>query len=334
MTLWCLTYFCLFLGLAELKPLRNLLRSHFSQSQQIVELRRSAHHLKLIQEMLESGLVPDAETWKKIESFPAPWGKSLLKSLQELRGHGASILPTLIRIQKTIEEQAELIQEGKVKSAQAFGQALLGLVLVPGFGVLLYLLLPELSQSLGEFLLLMLFSMTLSSIAWVWMVSMVEQARFGNMKTENRTWILGVNVALERLLALISTGSPPDLAWRKTIDEMALYDPTLAKEWKSQIWDIEFSVQTNVQSECERLALSLGTELRRHIQTSLIEGRSCMDRIESLHRSFLLDLRMKIGHELTLLPNRTLKPLFILVLPSVMLLLGGSLFLCMKGFLS
>ena len=333
MTVWYLSFLFLGFGLRELSPLTKALRNHFGQSQLVRQLRHSVLHLKLLQEMLESGMVPELELWQQVENFPAPFGLSLSRSLTELRQQGGAVLPTLLRMQKTLEEQTEIIYEGKIKSAQAFGQALLGLVLVPIFGLALYALLPELAQAKNEFFLLSLFAFLLSIVAWVWMISMVEQARFGNLRVENRSWLITVNLALERLLALIVTGAPPDLAWQKMMEELVLQDAVLAREWKSQIWDPDFSVQTSSPIDSERLVLQLGTELRRNIQTSLIEGRSCLDRIEALHRAFLLDLKMQIGRELALLPNRCLKPLFLLVLPSVMVLLIGSFMLSLQGFL-
>jgi hypothetical protein len=50
-----------------------------------------------------------------------------------------------------------------------------------------------------------------------------------------------------------------------------------------------------------------------------------MDRLDSSFRNFLLDSRMRISRELQVLPNQCLKPLFILVLPAVMLLLFGTM---------
>ena len=333
MTVWFFSCFACLYGFYELQPLQEKLLLHFRQSKAIDALRRSIHHLKLIQEMLESGMVPDRKDWEQIRAFPEPWGQILFESIAELRSQGAAILPTLRRMQHTLEEQTELILEGKVKSAQSMGQAVLGIGLVPIFGGILYAMIPEVQENTQDFILLLLFAGFFSSISFIWIVSMVDQARFGNLRTENRRWLVSVNVSFERLLALISTGLPPDLAWKKTIEELAIHDSTLARDWKALVWDPDFSIQSSAASEVERLILNLGVEVRRSIQTSLLEGRPCLDRIESIHRTFLLDLRMKISRELSLLPNRCLKPLFILVLPSVMLVLFGSLYFTVKGFL-
>jgi len=330
---WTLAFFLGISGIRQLKPLGIKLKNHFLQTKEVESLRRSVRHLKLLSEMLESGVVPLQEDWQELRSFSEPWGSLFSESLQELRSQGAPVLPTLARMQRTLEEQAELISEGKVKSAQSFGQAFLGLILVPVFSAVLYFMMPGMQASEREFFALAAFSMFLASLSFVWMVSLVDRARFGDLRDERRPWIANVNVSMERLMALISTGLPADLAYQKTIEEMATLAPTLAREWKPQVWDSAFTSETRPENETERLILGLGTEVRRAIQTSLMEGRGCLDRLESIHRTFLLDLRMRIGRELGLLPNRCLKPLFVLVFPSVMLLLMGSMALCFQGFL-
>lgn len=332
MILWTCTYLCLFFGLQALAPVWVRLKLFFGQNRAILALRNSIHELRLLQEMLESGVVPAPEQWETIKTFPKPWGESLYASLMELRHQGAPVLPSLFRMQKTLEEQTELIQEAKVKSSQAFGQAILGMALVPVFSLVLYAMLPGIENFEKEFFLLSLFSFLVASIAFIWMLSMVEQARFGNLRSENRKWLVSVNATLERVLALISTGLPADLAWRKSIEELSSHDEKLATVWKAQVWDTDFSVAPGVMNECERLILNVGVEVRKSIQTSLVEGRACLDRIESIHRAYLLDLKMKINQELALLPNRCLKPLFIFVLPAVMLLMFGAFAISLQGF--
>jgi hypothetical protein len=334
MIFWILTYFCLFLGLRELKGFWIKFSVYLSQNQTLIELRRSIQHLKLLQEMLESGVVPAADQWDHILKFPEPWGIVIFESFRELRNQGAPILPSLNRIQKTLEEQTEIIQEAKVKSSQSFGQAWMGLILIPIFALTLYCLMPGVRESGVQFILLSLLSLFLASIAFIWMISMVDRARFGGLSSTKRAWLLTVNSTLERILALISTGLPPDLAWRNAMEELSLRDPALVQAWKAKVWDSDFSINPETMNECERLILSVGVEVRRSIQTSLIEGRSCMDRIESIHRAFLVDLKMNISRELNLLPNRCLKPLFVFVLPSVLLLMFGTFALCFQGLMT
>lgn len=330
---WILTYSALIYGVIELRSLGHKIKDHFLQTQAIEKLRRSVQHLKLLTEMLESGVVPELKDWNRIATFPAPWAKIIFESVSELRSQGAPILPTLSRMQKTLEEQAELILEGKVKSAQAFGQAWVGVFMIPIFSLVLYGMLPELQNFTREFLMLFLFSFFLAAISFIWMISMVEQARFGKIRPQNRSWVISVNVALERIMALMTGGMPADLAYKQTVEELALHDARLAREWKTHVWDpvVTSDFQFSLHSESEKLILNLGNELRRTIQTSLLEGRGCLDRLESMHRTFLVDLKMCIGRELSLLPNRCLKPLFVCVFPAVMILLFGSMAFCFQA---
>jgi hypothetical protein len=323
LVLWTATYFCLTLGLKELQPVWFQVKHFFTENRAIVELRKAVYHLKLLQEMLETGNVPEASEWKKIAAFPAPWGEVLSQSVSDLKDQGAPVLPTLGRIQKTLEDQVEFILEAKTKSSQAFGQAILGLMLVPGFGLILYFMMPGVQDSPRAFFSLVVFSMLLAVSAFLWMMSMTENARFGNLRTENRRWLVSVHSTLERVLALISTGNPPDLAWKKAMEELSGSDQTLVAAWKLQVWDPDFRVSHEVDNESARLILGVGQEVRKSIQTSLLEGRPCVDRIESIHRAFQTDLRALISRELSLLPNRCLKPLFIFVLPAVMILMFG-----------
>ena len=334
MALWMIAFLFLFFGISSLRPLYEQCRNFFHQSSAILNLKRSIYHLHFLQEQLESGLVPSQKDWDELKYFPAPWGVLIFLSVMELRNQGAQVLPTLNRMRGTLEEQIELIQEAKAKSAQAMGQAVAGIILIPLFALVLYFLLPGIQESKREFLMTFILSQFLGGLSFVWMLSIIDQARFGNLKREKKFWLVSVNSSLERLMALIATGQPPDLAWKKMYEELAIQDPVLASEWKSQVWDPDFPSLFKTENECERLMIGLGNEVRRNIQTSLIEGRGCLERIEAIHRTFVIELRMKIERELNLLPNRCLKPLFVCILPAVFLLLLVSLGLCFQSQLN
>ena len=333
MILWTLTYLGIALGASELRPAWVRLKIYLTENKSILELREAIYHLKLLQEMLETGSLPEKEEWEKIKQFPKPWGEVLSQSILDLKDQGAPVLPTLSRIQKILEEQIDFILDAKVKSSQAFGQAIVGIVIVPLFSLVLYFMMPGISGSPRSFFLLVLFSILLSVSAFLWMLSMVENARFGNLRPDKRRWLVNVHSTLERILALISTGSPPDLAWKKSMEELSISDLALVSVWKLQVWDTDFKVPATVDHESERLILNVGQEVRKSIQTSLMEGRPCIDRIESIHRAFQVDLRALISRELNLLPNRCLKPLFIFIMPAVLILLVGSFAISLQEFI-
>ncbi|MBU6153700.1 MAG: hypothetical protein KGP28_05300 [Bdellovibrionales bacterium] len=327
MFLWTLTYLMVFSGARELFPFRHRFFEFLSQDRGLEELRNAAARIRVLQELLESGLVPDESEWSRIQTFPHPWDQIIGESLHELRSEGAPILPTLERIHRTLLDQVEFTLESKVKSAQALSQAHIALALIPIFSLILYGFLPGIGNAGGAFFLLAVFSTLLSSFAYLWILALAEKARFGKVRFENRSWWVSVQATVERILALISSGRPPDQAWRISIHELFKTQPNLAQMWGAQVWDPFPPISRADHPECERIMILLGIEIRRSIQTSLIEGRGCLDRLESVHKASFEELKTRTRTELNLLPNQCLKPLFLFVLPGVMLLLSGSLWL-------
>ncbi len=324
MIIWTLSFLCLFFAVPHFSPLTQKLKEHFFQSHTLEELKISIAHLRLLKECLESGLVPDREDWARTEKLPAPWGVLFHSSLSELRNQGAPILPSLERMILSLEEERELMLEAKTKSSQAFGQVLISVLMVPFFGFILYFLLPGLAEYQGLFLSLVCFCLLLGMMAFYWMLTMMEHARYGRVSRSHRTWILASKVFFERMIADISGGHPPDLAWSKSMEFMHQQEPELLQQWGAQIWE-KFPLRSLSKNAVEESIVQFGVEIRRSIQQSLTEGRGSLDRLDSIYRNYLFDLKMKISRELQVLPNACLKPLFILVLPSVMLLLFGSL---------
>ena len=329
MTLWIATYLTIFLALPNFSPIYLKLKSHFFQNKTLTALKLSLAHLRLIKESLESGLVPEREDWNRVKTLPDPWGELFFSSLSELRNQGAPILPSLERMILSLEEERELTLEAKTKSSQAFGQVLISVLLVPFFGAVLYALLPGLEHFRGLFLALICCCVLLGFLAFFWMLLMMESARFGQVSRDHRSWILSSKIFFERMIADISGGHPPDLAWSRSIEFLHQKEPKLLEQWGAQIWEKNSTKSVHLNNAVEESIVHFGIEIRRSIQQSLVEGRGCMDRLDSIYRNYLFDLKMKIGRELQVLPNHCLKPLFILVLPAVMLLLFGSLALSM-----
>jgi hypothetical protein len=114
------------------------------------------------------------------------------------------------------------------------------------------------------------------------------------------------------------------------MEELFIADPELARVWGAQIWDPFVEGGEASGSGCERLISGLGREMRRAIQTSLIEGRGCSERLESIRSAAFQELRSRVQRELGLLPNACLRPLFALVFPAVMFLLAGSLWISLR----
>jgi hypothetical protein len=328
--LWWFAWICFLRGGKRLLPGIRKICSNFSERRKIAALRAAAAQVRLLQEILESGMIPDEEAWREMEHFPAPWNRILGSSIRELRSRGSPLLPTLRRFRAALLEQVEWILEAGVRSAQALSQAVLSVALIPLFGMVLYSLLPGVKEAMREFLLLVFFSMMLSSIAYLWILNLADRARFGGLPRERRQWWISIHAVLERIFALISAGEPPDQAWRTAIEELFVADPELARVWGAQIWDPCDGSAFEAGSESERLISGLGRDLRRAIQVSLVEGRGCMERLESIRSAAFLELKSRVQRELSLLPNACLKPLFLFVFPGVMFLLAGSLWISLR----
>jgi hypothetical protein len=325
MTLWIIAFITAFFSVPNFSTIYWKLRSHFFQSKALADLKLSIAHLRLIKESLESGLVPAREDWNRVAELPKPWGELFSASLSELRNQGAPILPSLERMILSLEEERELTLEAKTKSSQAFGQVMISVFLVPFFGLVLYALLPGLEHFKGPFISLVCFCILLGVLAFFWMLQMMEDARFGKVSRAHRTWILSSKIFFERMIADVSGGHPPDLAWGRSIEFLHQQEPELLQNWGVQIWEDISQKNTSMGNPVEESIVHFGVEIRRTIQQSLTEGRGCLDRLDSIYRNYLFDLKMKISRELQVLPNHCLKPLFILVLPAVMLLLFGSM---------
>jgi hypothetical protein len=325
MTLWILVFIVFFLALPNFSPIVEKMKAHFFQQKVLDDLKSIIAHLRILKESLESGLVPNREDWEGTAKLPTPWGPIFSTSLEALRSQGAPILPSLERMILSMDEEREMLLEARLKSSQAFGQVMISVILVPFFGLILYVMLPELSEHRGLYLSLVSVCMMFGLLAFYWMLAMMEDARFGGIHRQKRTWVLSSKLFFERMIAEIASGMPPDLAWSSAMRFLCEREPNLTQGWGVQIWDPFQKKGLKTVNPVEDSVVVFGMEIRRTIQQSLTEGIASMDRLESTYRNFLMDVRMKISRELQVLPNHCLKPLFILVLPSVMLLLFGAM---------
>jgi hypothetical protein len=330
MILWTLSFLLLFLALSQFSPVVDRIQSHFMQQRIIDQFKDITAQLRVLKECLESGLVPEREEWDRVAKLPAPWGVIFSESLNSLRSRGAPILPSIERMLLSIEEERALLLESRLRSSQAFGQVTISTLLVPFFGLVIYFLMPEIAQNLEAFLVLMSVSLLMVSLAFFWMLLMMEDARAGKIARSKRSWLLSSKLFFERLIAEIASGNPPDLAWNSAMLFLEARESELLGNWGVRIWD-RFPPFRQDQGRLEDSILRFGQDIRKIIQMSLTEGAASMDRLDAAYRNYLLDTRTRISRELQVLPNHCLKPLFILVLPAVMLLLFGSMAMVFGG---
>ncbi len=322
---WGLGLWVIQRSLSDLTPFLERIFNGWKWGEQARELRSAASVLKTLSETLEGGIAPEPEDWDRIRTFPAPWGVLIASGVRDLRDSGSAVLPTLKRMEETLLVQAEGMMEARARTTQAFGQALTGMGLVPLFGLTLHEMMPGISTNGSGFLLLIAGGSVYASFSAVWILNLAEEARYGGLPVAQRQWLLSVPAALERMLSLIAGGLPPDLAWRKQHEELSFRDPSLAALWGSEVWQSGMRDPGTGGESVADLVFGVGKEVKKTIQLALLEGRSCLDRIESISRSHQHDVRLKIRERLEVLPNRCLPPLFLFVLPPVFVLLAVAL---------
>lgn len=331
MLLWSLTSFLLlssfFFLISEIK---KLIPALLRDPQHKVLLKVSSV-LREIEETLMAGLVPPLDRWELIRTLPRPWGELAWESLHELRSSGSSLLPTLKRLRTFADAQYVALNDAKARSSQASAQVFVCSLIVPILGVSLYLILPEVERNLQSWIMACGLALIGNAFGCFWLFRLSDSARWAGLRSEHRSWILTVQCASERLIALIRSGHPPDLAWVKSFELIQKDSDALALSWGSTIWQ---SPKLRVSGKAEELIVHLASSFRKSLQVSLMEGRPCTERIETIIQSFKQDLETLTHRELNLLGTRALKPLFICVAPSLLGLLFFGIWLASAEVLS
>lgn len=330
MLLWTLTF------LGFLLTCQSLFgdRINYSQlgrgSKERRDLRIVRQKLHEIQELLESGFLPEEERWNSLQQLPSPWGKLAFGSTRLLRTHGGSVLPTLRRLRTFAESHSASIGEAQARVSQALAQAWICALMVPVFGFALYELLPGVSDHATTWTIACLGALGLAAQGGFWLARMADRARWGGLKSHQRSWQLLGPCAVEEFLALLRAGTPADLAWTQCLDHLAQDAPELARAWGHSVWSPTEKASSagtfgiGAAGAAARTWADAGIDLRKAVQVSLLEGRPCQDRIETALSGLKQELSAQVDRELTLLGTRGLKPLFLCVAPSLfgLLLLG------------
>jgi hypothetical protein len=288
-------------------------------------LKRVASQLLEIEELLMGGLVPTSAHWVSIQALPDPWGPLASESLSGLRANGGALLPTLRRLRVLVQDQDQSIATAQSKVSQAFAQALVCMSLVPILGISLDWMLAAVHSHLKSWLLLVGLAMAFSALGGFWLLNMTENARWGGLRKENQSWLLIALCAGERFLALVRTGQPPDLAWIRICELLGKEARPLAEQWGFSVWDI--CMVSSSYRPAERSLCAVGTAMKKAIQVSLMEGRPCLEKVETILAGLRSEMKVHVDRELTLLSTRALKPLFLCVAPGLFCLLFYSLWL-------
>jgi hypothetical protein len=301
----------------------------FGIQRQRLELQKIYQRLQEIEELFGAGMVPERKHWEQLMNLPAPWGTLTHDSLQDLRASGGAVLPTLRRLKDLASHHSRVLADAKARSSQALAQAIVCALLIPVFAAVLYMLLPGVSEHPWLWIAICGVALVIAGFGSLWLLSMVQEARWAGLPRDARSWVLASQCAGERFLALIRAGIPADLAWGRAMELLSREAPSLAMAWGHSVWKSAPVPNASVSNGTSRLFLETGESLRRAVQVSLMEGRPCSERVEGALASLSHEIKARIEAELTLLSTRALKPLFLCVAPGVFILLGVGFFLCL-----
>jgi hypothetical protein len=316
---WTLTFFSFLIGIATLlSGLEDRARSLLLNSEEKL-LERLDSTLSEIQVRLESGLVPRQALWDEVSRYREPWGTLCSQSLQELRQSGGAVLPTLKRLRELARSQREQMRGARSRASQALSQAVVGGALVPLMSGLLYSLLPGVAESGWIWWLGTGFAFSAAGLGALWLLSIADDARWGGLPRQQRPWVLEAAVGGERFLAVLRSGTPPDIAWSRVCDGIRIRAGGLAELWGHQLYA---DLPDTSGEQGRALFREFGEAIRRSVQTSVMEGRPCAERVEQVVESFRKQWRDQVERELGLLGTRALKPLFVCVAPALLGLLG------------
>ena len=327
MLCWTFSFGTFFLAIHSFWPDLLAAASIFGVGRDQAALSKVISLLHELQETLEAGLVPAPERWDALKDLCTPWNQLAYDSLQELRQCGGALLPTLRRLRSLAEDHRGVLKSARAKASQALMQALACGVLVPAFGGTLYFLLPGVSSYPWVWLGANTASLITATAAMAWLLRMADQARWAGLATAQRPWMLAVYCAGERFLALVRSGSPPDIAWTRACLLLLTEAPELAARWGSSVWTESPSSGSHVLNSAAGALVGAGGSIRKAVQVSLMEGRPCTERVEAALQALKQNLQAEMDRELSLLSTRALKPLFIFVAPALLLLLAFGFYL-------
>ncbi|NDD92054.1 hypothetical protein EBZ37_08220 [bacterium] len=308
-----------------LTALRSLLVSRVNWDYSVSILRD-------LREKLESGYLPSSEEWELLPEIVAPWGPLAAESVAELKQSGIPLVPTLRRLEKALSDQKRGDQEARSRSAQAWGQTVVCGAIVPVIAIALYFLVPGLSQQGLKWWFFSFFSLLLDALAMLWMLSLAESARWAGLRTEHRAWWSASFCFGERLLGALRGGLPGDLAWAKALPQLNQHATSLVGFWGADLWSEGGHPSTRLEPAAKLIA-GQGVIFRKSIQASIFEGKGCAERIEAALDALRVELECEVERQMQLLSSRALKPLFICVAPSVLMLLVFAFFLSWESWM-
>lgn len=317
MFLWIIALFLFFYAISGLT---KSFQSKFGALNFNTQIKNSNEVIVLIQnfeDQLNSGLAPSDEQWEVLQTLKGFWKNFVYSTVIEIRESGASLLPSLKRIRLLAENLKSQGLKAKAQSAQSLMQAVVCLVLSPILSYFLYLMVPELSQFQKEWIFISVISFVICLIGFFWILKLADQASWGGISKTYRDDFVLAQVFVERLVSLIESGLASDTAWTKSVEELSESSRGLSLSYGASIW-------TEVSKKSyPKLLTQLGINLKKAIQYSLLEGHSSVGKLELAIEAFRIEFKTKVEEALNSLPTHSLKPLFICVAPSLLILIGS-----------
>ncbi len=276
-------------------------------------------------EELEAGWVPSNEAWQELSRLPEPWGRICHEAVTGLRRGGAAVVPSLRRLRELARFLKENGDQARSRSAQSRVQAAASGALVPVLGVVLDRLMPGVAEARGVWLLCCGGALLLAGAASLTLLRMVDDARWGGLPVSMRPWLLESLAAVEGLLAGVRSGVPADLVWSEQLERIAGRAPGLAR--------LLDGGDRDGGGAAPGLLRELGHSVRQAMQLSAMEGRPCIERIETAMLAFRTRWTLQTGRELELLATRALQPLFLGVAPAILGMLGAAILIAWNSAL-
>lgn len=323
MILWSLAFFLLLVSLLDGAVWFRSQWRRWSMRARIADLEQVRDVLRDFKGLWEAGILPEAREWRRIGALTLPWGEWIARGLCEHRDAGTAALPSIRRWIECVEALIESEREASVHSAQARGQAACCLALVPLFALVLYAMLPSVSRYPGAWALVAALALVLSGFGAYVMLHMTESARWCGLKGAARGWCFAIPLWGERIAGLIRSGQPADLAWTAAFREIACDHPELALLLNEKLWEVETT--RSERASLLRSMADLSIEVKKSIHVSLYEGRGAVERIEAAFDGWFARFQVERKECIQRLGTALLRPLFVFVAPSLLIMLAAAL---------
>jgi hypothetical protein len=270
------------------------------------------------------GHAPSDQDWKNMGALPDPWGGTLVQGLQTLRKKGARVLPLLQRIESAVFRQKSHEENLRAQLSQAYAQVLTMAILTPLSALALTFFLEGPSRNPTLWGLAVGVATLMNGIAAYTLLLMSRSASRGALPEVCREWPISGMLGLEYCIALIQSGETADTAWQAMIQYFRDdRQRRLVDLWGASIW---VAPDKRPVSEGEQIWERWGESFRRVIQLSLMDGTPCVDRLQLMMADFEKEWGHRVEKKIREVSQKALIPLFILVFPSVVGLMGIALF--------